>query len=317
MRVIISTVLCTGSGFAQEAASKGLFSLPNKTWAVVLDLPGFDISLVETKADGRRYMLANNKATGVILSVVLEEVTPHGKHKGCDDTLRLKAKSSDFDKKDVKQWQSGDFSFLVYTIREVSGVPVQQRNLFACQLRDNVFVDLHFSRVDYKSGDDQLFLSIFERVAFQDGIARTSMDYMQMASLYYERGDYARAIPSYEAALALEKQNRTLEKALWYVLIDNLAMSYGISGALDRAKEVLDYGISQDPQYPMFFYIMACVYAETGDVENTKAQLEKAYGLQHNLIPGETMPDPRKDDSFKKLLKNRAFRDFVDKLNPR
>jgi hypothetical protein len=261
-------------GLAQEASSKGLFSLPSKTWGVVLNLPGFTIDRIENWADGRRYLLAKNTATGVILSAFLEEIVPT-KSQGCEGHLKDRSKSGDFDKKDVKQWKSGDFSFLVYTISEVSGVPVRQRNLFACQLRDNVFLDFHFSKVDYKSGDDQLFMSILEDVSFQENIARSSMDYMQMASLYYRRGDYLRAIPSYEAALALEKEKRTLEKALWYVLIDNLAMSHGITRTLDRAKEVLDYGISEDPQYPMFFYIKACVYAEKRRCREHKSSARK------------------------------------------
>ena len=60
--------------------------------------------------------------------------------------------------------------------------------------------------------------------------------------------------------------NAKLDKTLWYVLIDNLGMSYGITGDLQEAKETFDYGVSKDPTYPLFYYNLACTYAEMNDV---------------------------------------------------
>ena len=84
------------------------------------------------------------------------------------------------------------------------------------------------------------------------------MELMQEGSALYLRGDYKKAIGPYQKALDLEKQKRTLEQNLWRVLVDNLGMSYGISGNLKIAKETFEYGISEDPEYPMFYYNMAC-----------------------------------------------------------
>jgi TPR repeat protein len=61
---------------------------------------------------------------------------------------------------------------------------------------------------------------------------------MEQASRFYLEGDYRRAIPPYQKALDREKSNRTLSDALWRVLVDNLGMSYGISGDLKKAKEI-------------------------------------------------------------------------------
>ena len=92
---------------------------------------------------------------------------------------------------------------------------------------------------------------------------------MEQASRSFLNGDYKRAIPPYQKALDREKANRTLGEPLWRVLVDNLGMSYGISGDLKKAKETFDYGLSKDPKYPMFHYNMACTYAEMDDVDNT------------------------------------------------
>jgi len=43
-----------------------------------------------------------------------------------------------------------------------------------------------------------------------------------------------------------------LSNEYWHVLVDNLAMAYGIPGDLTRSKEILEYGLAKDPTYPNF-----------------------------------------------------------------
>ena len=131
--------------------------------------------------------------------------------------------------------------------------------------------------------------------------------------LYLQR-DYKSAIGPYSQALELEKTNPKLEKSLWYVLVDNLGMSYGITGDLQKAKETLDYGVSKYPTYPIIYYNLACTYAEMGDTTEAGNYLKKAFEYKANVLPGETMPDPRKDDSFKKLMKDKEFHELAEKL---
>ena len=91
-------------------------------------------------------------------------------------------------------------------------------------------------------------------------------------------------------------------------------MAYGISGNLKDAKATFEYGISQDPQYPLFHYNMACTYAELNDKVNAMEQLTKAFELRANAIPGEKMPDPRKDDSFARFMKDPEFSALAERL---
>ena len=130
---------------------------------------------------------------------------------------------------------------------------------------------------------------------------------MEDASRYYLAGDYKRAIPSYQKALDREKQNRTLSDALWKVLVDNLGMSYGISGDLKKAKDTFEYGLSKDPKYPLFHYNMACTFAEMDDVDNTIKYLRQAFQYKDNMIKGEAFPDAWTDDSFQRFMKNEKF----------
>ncbi len=113
-------------------------------------------------------------------------------------------------------------------------------------------------------------------------------------SIFYRKNHYREAATYYQRALDLEKKKRTLSQDLWRVLVDNLAMSYGILGDLKKSKEVLEYGISQDPTYPNFYYILACTYAEMNDLDHTISNLKTAFDYRANTIPGEAMPYPQK-----------------------
>jgi len=56
---------------AQKANDKSVLnvSLPEKSWALQIDVPSFVVKVDESKSSRRRYLLAENTRTGVTLSV--------------------------------------------------------------------------------------------------------------------------------------------------------------------------------------------------------------------------------------------------------
>jgi tetratricopeptide (TPR) repeat protein len=140
------------------------------------------------------------------------------------------------------------------------------------------------------------------------------IDLFEQGSRLFLKGDYQTAIAPYSQALEMEKASPTLGKPLWYVLVDNLGMSYGITGNMPKAMETFRYGLSKDPTYPLFYYNLACGYAEMTDEPKAAENLKKAFQYKANVLQGEQMPDPRTDDSFKELMNNADFRAVVDSL---
>jgi len=292
----------------------GRLSLPAKDWGVVLNLPGFAVKSVETKPDGRRYMVAENETTNVVVSLTLEEVKSGGPASSCRDSLKNRTKNVPLKIKDVRFSRSGDVDVMHYRVPELRGQSINQESMFACQFYDNSFIDLHVSKVNYVAADEQLFSDVL-RSMHLDTVQRSSKELVEQGSRFYLQHDYKGAIGPYSHALELEKANPELEKSLWYVLVDNLGMSYGITGDLQKAKETFQYGVSKDPTYPLFHYNLACTYAEMGDAAEAGNFLKKAFEYKANFLPGESMPDPRKDDSFKKLMKkDKEFRELADTL---
>jgi len=144
--------------------------------------------------------------------------------------------------------------------------------------------------------------------------ASVVMEYMKEGSLQYLNRNFSRAIGLYSQALELEKKQSSLGKPLWYVLIDNLGMSYGITGDLKKAKETFEYGLSKDNTYPLFYYNLACAYAEMNDIEGTIVNLKSAFKYRQNVLTGERMPDPATDDSFQRFMKNARFQGVLNEL---
>ncbi len=140
------------------------------------------------------------------------------------------------------------------------------------------------------------------------GQAKTSLDYLKAGSVLYINHQYKEAIVPYSKALDLEKKDRKLERTWWIVLVDNLSIAYGITGDLKNSREVIEYGISQDATYPLFYYNMACSYGEENVEENAIKYLRLAYKNKDNMLESESLPDPATDSSFQNLMKSASFR---------
>jgi len=118
---------------------------------------------------------------------------------------------------------------------------------------------------------------------------------------------YEQAIPEYEKARELGLKSGEIEQLDERVIIDQLGMSYADSGQLERAKELFEGAIKRDPDYPMYYYILGCVFAEQGDLDEAIGRLKLGFERRTNMLPGEPYPNPRTDDSFTKFLGNEKF----------
>jgi len=92
-------------------------------------------------------------------------------------------------------------------------------------------------------------------------------------------------------------------------------MAYGLSGQLEIAKKVFEQGLQLFPEYPMFYYNLACAFAEMDELENTLSNLELCLKYKDNVIKGEQIPNPTNDSSFERYLNNERFLDIAKKLS--
>jgi tetratricopeptide (TPR) repeat protein len=99
------------------------------------------------------------------------------------------------------------------------------------------------------------------------------------------------------------------------VTTDQAGMAYGISGDIPKARAILSAAIAKDPEYPMYYYNLACADAEQNNLAQARIHLQQAFDRKQNVLPGEALPDPANDDSFLPHRKNKEFWDFVEGLH--
>jgi tetratricopeptide (TPR) repeat protein len=301
-------------------------SLSGSTWAVEVRAAGFSLTADQSAPGGKRRIMAADDTRDLAISVQLEQVDHQPTLDECRQYQRdrIKSLSAKFDLRNIKYWDDGKMAFAEDFVPQFEGKPVKQESLFACFSRENVFVDIHISKSLYEPKDEELLTAVMGTVYVADkkaegatGSGPSSMDLFVEGSALYNKGQFSKSIRPYQQALNLEKSDRRLERDFWRVLVDNLGIANGITGDLKKAKETFDYGVSEDKSYPLFYYNLACTYAGMNDLEKTKSNLKTAFDYKENLIRGESMPDPRTDDSFQEFMKDKDFRRFVDSLmNP-
>jgi tetratricopeptide (TPR) repeat protein len=217
----------------------------------------------------------------------------------------------------------GGWDAVFYQISQSIGVI---SNIRAEWVSAGTWIDLHISAVSDSAVENSRQLeSRLARIQVREKTANEaseevvkspseSMKLLEEGSRSYLKRDYRGAIGPYAKALDLQKKQVTLDRTLWHVLIDNLGMAYGISGDLKRAKETFEYGLSQDKTYPMFYYNLACTYAEMSDVDRAIANLRLAFQYKANVLAGEQVPDPRLDDSFQRFAESERFNDALREM---
>lgn len=130
----------------------------------------------------------------------------------------------------------------------------------------------------------------------------------------FRQEKYADALAPYAKAMELDRDAKKLTLTERRVLTDQLVTSYGISGQLKKAHDLLDIAIRNDSDYPMNYYNLACTYGEEGNKTKVLANLQLAYDRKANMTKGETMPDPRGDSSFEKYKRDPDFIKLMEKL---
>ena len=223
----------------------------------------------------------------------------------------------------VKTWEHGQIPVARYTILlayddgsyytgSSPRVDSGPRNMEAYFVKDDVWITLTFTASPFDATEDELFYSLVDSVMFVDTSApSSSFDYYHKGRALFMNREYFKAAQALEAALTMEQRQRQLDTAFWRDLIGKLTDAYGVLVNRVRAKEVLEYGINNDPTNTTFHMGLARLCAREGDIDNALAALEKAAFYFKNNLPAGSLPDLNYDPAFARLMKIDRFRKAV------
>jgi hypothetical protein len=164
-------VLLAAAAFGQDAGDRNVRRLlvPGRTWAVEIALPNFDVRHDALSADGRaRKLRADIESEGYVVTVTIAPAsTPRVSSKDLRDLAaeRVRAETTvrreNFKTSEYKQTPT-----IEYFVRDFKGRPVNQKHLNAYVSRDNVWIDIHFSKSSFRDGDERLFHAVLDTLKF-------------------------------------------------------------------------------------------------------------------------------------------------------
>jgi hypothetical protein len=175
--------------------------------------------------------------------------------------------------------------------------------------------DLEFYSDSSISAEDGGLKGVFASYTPDEKYAPTFRDALLYAQILYQAKMYKAAAPVFETALRfLKESNGTDQKTMSRVLTDQAGMSYGMSGDIHKARSIFEKAIAEDPAYPLYYYNLACADAEEKNLAGARRHLQDAFDRKANVIPGESIPDPTKDDSFLPYRGDKEFWSFLEGL---
>ena len=175
--------------------------------------------------------------------------------------------------------------------------------------------DLEIYGSDVKVISDPNLKRIWDSYHFDTSYSPQFNDVSLYAEILYQNHMYQAAGPAFEQALTKLKDDKSKDQLRWQrVTTDQAGMAYGLAGNIPKARAIFEAGIAKDPEYPMYYYNLACADAEEKRLTDARNHLQQAFARKANVIPSETMPDPTKDDSFLPYRDNKEFWTFVESL---
>jgi len=61
------------------------------------------------------------------------------------------------------------------------------------------------------------------------------------------------------------------------VLVDQAGMAYGMSGEVGKARATFEKAVAEDPDYPLYYYNLACADAEENKLADARLHLQQAF----------------------------------------
>lgn len=264
---------------------------------------------------GRRPVVQYQKGSDLSVSFVLfENLSGNAMAKGCRDEVispiieqNAKAVSKRIDE-DMKNTAGEVLATTSFLIEVLPGH--DQRNLFGFAGNAKVCAEIHISTVvETEENAAKAVLAEFRpNLSYQP----TAPDLFWPGSALFKDSP-ALAVPYLKATLdAIPNGARFL--TVRRATTDLLVMALGMSGDMEQSRTLAEKATAGDPDYPINYYNLACIDAEQGNAADAKMHLKQAFDRRANVLPGESMPDPTKDDSILKLKNNREFWGFVESL---
>lgn len=323
LHFISITLLCLSSTIGQSASDATYkLVLPNHNGQLRWSAEGFKLVQSSAKPDGQETGLRGIDQSGRLTFLgflfLVRDGVPLTSEKCRDGALDVQKKSGAGMKilgtSEIARSGQPSVSLVTYQGQTRNGIQYAVRAFVAS---GDECGDLEFYSSKPISSDDADLKSIFSTYELNTAYTPRFGDVVWYAQILYGQQSFKAAAPIFEKALAMVPEDGApypSAKIARRVVTDNAGMAYGIAGDIQKARVIFENAIAEDPDYPMYHYNLACADAQERKLPEAQHHLEEAFRRKANVIPGETMPDPTKDDSFLPYQSDKQFWAFLTGL---
>lgn len=321
--VLIFMAVASLSGFAQSTPDSDIrLALPTHPGQLQWSAKGFKIVESSAKPNGHEIGVRGKNDSGRLTFLgflfLVPDQAPLTSAKCRDGALEPEKKTiaalKSSEGEEAAQPGTPPVSVVSYTAKDGSGKSWHYVRAFVAT--GDICGDLEFYSDQPISADDTDLQTILRSYRFDEKYVPTFNDVFIYAQILYNAHMYKPAAPIFE--LALRKLRETpgtgTKTTMRRVVTDQAGMAYGMSGDISKARAIFERAIAEDPDYPMYYYNLACADAEEKNLVGARKHLQEAFARKANAIPGERMPDPTKDDSFLPYRNNKEFWEFLNSL---
>ena len=308
----------------QPSGSPARLEVPGATGVLEIDVGASPWHLDFLPEDRWTMLQAHQRPDHVTVSALLRQVPFAATAQSCRDQMWPQVqKSLGARIENLRESLTGGFQREEYNFSAPDGNTSHQ--LYAYVGSRDLCAQINLVKTGFAPEDQKAFEQILASVRLlpdQSGIKapnpgqETSSSLMAQGDAAREQSNYAGAARAYERAFALEKANRTFDNDMYLDLISRLGFAYRMNGNVAKAKETLEYGLSQNPNYPIFHYDLACTYAQMGQADESIGHLRTAYEHSAKVAPTQLPANPAEDSCFQKISSDPKFVDAVGKLQP-
>lgn len=311
MKLIASFLLALGlSASGQVTPGKLSFALPEHRGVVTLDQGDWKVVELSAKPDNNEFGIRAVKGDQHFLGFLFlwPEKAPLTSET-CRDQMLLAEKDSVLasDKRTMKSNSGADIALVLL----VSGNnPHPAVRAFVANGDLCADITLNYPSAEGIPESKQLL----DTLTFDPQATPDFRSVFAYATVEWDKEQFKGAALAYAAALKLVDSSDDPTK--WRrVTTDQLSMALGVSGDTAQSRAVNAAAIARDPDYPLYYYNLACADAQEDKPDAAKQHLQQAWERRKNMLAGETFPDPSKDDSFLRLKSNESFWNFVTGLH--
>jgi hypothetical protein len=327
--ILFLTVLCAGAFSQQPPAGKARIFVPGVQGVLELDTGSANWK-IRVQIDQHRTQLdAAPRPDRLQITAFIWQVGFPATPEKCKEEAWREISKQQADRQNLQENNAGQMDRVEYLIAEYNGAAVRQKNVHGYLGTRDLCAEVRLAKMLFNPGDQKLFDDVLNSVRLlpdeagsaaeanksgADQLFQGSKSTLFDGTMAYLDKDFSSAADLLQSTLDREKQKRTLNRDDFRLLIDNLAISYRFTHNQAKSKEVLDYGLKQDPKYPIFHYDMACYYGVEGDMEKALDELRLAYKNKSELSPSDQLSDPSQEACFGKFLKNKEFVKTVEDM---